>query len=198
MKTLFLALALALIATVVHAEDWTVQGKIYQNVTVTKVEPDAVHIMYEGGIGSVKLSDLSPDLQKRFNYDPKAAQEATQQKAAQQVQAEAAESPKIVDAIQMRQGGQSAQQTQEYNKAQRDKQIADLKRKIAQEQAAIQKAQADYNDLTVQLSQRPTMSRRLEINEERQADNLIFRPYSDYNKQLAQDQATLAQLQQSQ
>jgi hypothetical protein len=56
------------------AEDWTVQGRTYQNVTVTKVEPDAVHIMYDGGVGSVNLADLTPDLQKRFNYNPQAAQ----------------------------------------------------------------------------------------------------------------------------
>jgi len=58
------------------AEDWTVNGKDYHNVTVTKVDPDKVHIMYDGGIGSVNLADLTPELQKRFNYDPAKAQAA--------------------------------------------------------------------------------------------------------------------------
>ena len=69
--------------------DWTVNGKDYHNVTVGKVEPDLVHITYDGGTGTVMLSDLTPELQKRFNYDPKAAAQASQQKAAAQAQAEA-------------------------------------------------------------------------------------------------------------
>jgi hypothetical protein len=78
------ALAVTLLPTL--AEDWTVNGKTYHNVTVSKVEPDSVHIMFDGGIGSLKLSDLTPELQKRFNYDPakaKAAEEAEAERHAQ-------------------------------------------------------------------------------------------------------------------
>jgi hypothetical protein len=63
------------------AEDWTVNGKEFHNVTVTKVEADTVSIMYDGGIGRVNLSDLSPELQKKFKYDPQAAAEAQAQAA---------------------------------------------------------------------------------------------------------------------
>ena len=50
MKSLFLALPPPLLLMpVVHGEDWTVDGKDYHNVKVTKVEPDVVHIMYDGG-----------------------------------------------------------------------------------------------------------------------------------------------------
>jgi len=72
-----LALLLALLAFPVYAEDWTVDGKDYHNVTVGEVEADRVHITYDGGLGTVPLADLPPDLQKRFGYDPaKAKSEA--------------------------------------------------------------------------------------------------------------------------
>ena len=60
------------------AEDWTLNGKDYHNVKVTKVEDDTVSITYDGGIGRFPLADLTPDLQKRFNYAP-----ATQQPPSQ-------------------------------------------------------------------------------------------------------------------
>jgi len=59
------------------AKDWTVNGKDYHNVTVGKVEADKVYITYDGGVGTVPLAELPPDLQKRFNYDPKEAQVTT-------------------------------------------------------------------------------------------------------------------------
>ena len=59
-------------------EDWTVGGKTFHNVTVTKVEADVVHILYDGGAGSVPLASLTPDLQKKFGYNPTAAAEAAQ------------------------------------------------------------------------------------------------------------------------
>ncbi len=64
-----------------RAEDWTVDGKDYHNVKVGQIEPDRVHITYDGGIGTVLLADLPPDLKKRFNYDPAAANAASKQKA---------------------------------------------------------------------------------------------------------------------
>jgi hypothetical protein len=74
---------------------WTVQGKDYHNVVVTKVEADTVSIMYDGGMGRINTSDLTPDLQKMFNYDPQASALASHQKAAALAQAEAAEAPRI-------------------------------------------------------------------------------------------------------
>ncbi len=66
-------LIFALLAFPVHAEDWMVDGKDYHNVKVGTLDPDKVHITYDGGLGTVFLADLSPDLQKRFGYDAKAA-----------------------------------------------------------------------------------------------------------------------------
>jgi hypothetical protein len=70
-------LILALLAIIpLRAEDWTVDGKDYHNIKVGTVDPDKVHISYDGGIGSVPLADLTPDLQKRFGYNPSKAKEA--------------------------------------------------------------------------------------------------------------------------
>src|SRR5271156_5255557 len=98
MKTLMLLLALMIPAL---AEDWTVNGKDYHNVKVGQVEADRVHITYDGGIGAVMLSDLPPDLKKRFNYDPQAAEKASQQKESAMSQADADQARKIaINALQ--------------------------------------------------------------------------------------------------
>ena len=53
------------------AEDWkTIDGKTYEGVTVIKVDADAVTILYKDGGARITLESLSPDLQKKFNYDP--------------------------------------------------------------------------------------------------------------------------------
>jgi tetratricopeptide (TPR) repeat protein len=54
----------------VTASDWTVSGKTFHNVKVGSVDANVVHITYDGGVGTVPLADLPPDLQKKFNYDP--------------------------------------------------------------------------------------------------------------------------------
>jgi hypothetical protein len=104
MKTLLAVIVAGLCCLTAKAEDWTVKGKTYHNVTVTKADPDKIHIMYDGGIGSVDLADLPPDLQRRFKYDPQAAKAAEKAEAAKQAEsdkelaAELARQPKIVPA----------------------------------------------------------------------------------------------------
>jgi hypothetical protein len=78
-----------------QAEDWTVNGKVYPNVKVVKVEDDLVSITYDGGIGRLALSDLTQELQKRFNYDPTKAKQASDERASQAAAADAEEAPKI-------------------------------------------------------------------------------------------------------
>lgn len=56
-----------------HGEDWEYMGHTLHNVQVQNVYPDRVEITYDGGVGSPAIKDLSPDLQKRFNYDLNAA-----------------------------------------------------------------------------------------------------------------------------
>jgi hypothetical protein len=80
MKITFSALflgALLLSAISVRAEDWTtIDGKAYPQVTVLKVEPDAVTILYRDGGALIPLVKLPDDLQKKFHYDPAVAKAA--------------------------------------------------------------------------------------------------------------------------
>ena len=71
---LFLALGLALLP--LRAEDWTTTtGETYKNVKVLSHDAAYVTILHQDGGGKILLSTLSPDVQKRFGYDPvKAAQ----------------------------------------------------------------------------------------------------------------------------
>src|SRR2546429_3797615 len=58
----------------------TRSGKAYKNVTVQRVEPDALTVEFEpdeGGLGVAKLrfEELSEDLRQRFGYDASRAAE---------------------------------------------------------------------------------------------------------------------------
>ena len=66
----------------VPPKDWEVAGRTYHNVTVTRVEPDCVHVTYDGGAGSIPLAEMLPDLRRCFKYDPAAAQAAADAKEA--------------------------------------------------------------------------------------------------------------------
>ena len=85
-------------------ENWSVNGRDYHDVKVTQVEADRVHITYDGGLGTVMLADLPPELQKRFNFDPAAAHQAEQTRAqrASQAAAELAAQSANADAAQSR------------------------------------------------------------------------------------------------
>lgn len=78
-------LMLMLTMTPIMAEDWTVAGKTYHDILVTQVEADKVHVTYEGGIGTIPLVSLPPDLRKKFSYDPEKAKQATDAEAARLV-----------------------------------------------------------------------------------------------------------------
>lgn len=49
----------------------------YQEVTIRSIGPRSVTITHAGGMASVPLRDLTPELQARFNYNPAAEQAAT-------------------------------------------------------------------------------------------------------------------------
>lgn len=90
LKIIFLSIILMLGATVlVRAEDWTVNGRGYHNVKVTSVTDDMVRVTYDGGVGAFNLADLTPDLKKRFSYDPAKAKAAAAQREQQLAQAQA-------------------------------------------------------------------------------------------------------------
>ena len=70
------------IASLAHAEDWTTtDGKVYKNVKVMKLEPDAVTILDSDGGALVPLATLSPELQEKFQYDPAKAKVAAAARA---------------------------------------------------------------------------------------------------------------------
>ena len=76
MKTFALLMALASfsIATAASAMDLTTNdGKIYKDVSITKLTPIGMKFICDGNSGWVDFRDLTPDIQKAFSYDPKAA-----------------------------------------------------------------------------------------------------------------------------
>ncbi len=60
-------------------ESLTVGATTFQNVLIRSVSARSAMITFDGGMKSILLRDLSPELQERFNYNPDAdhAQEAT-------------------------------------------------------------------------------------------------------------------------
>jgi cytochrome c biogenesis protein CcmG/thiol:disulfide interchange protein DsbE len=50
--------------------------EVYSNVTVWSQSPTDIYFNHARGMGNAKLKDLSPDLQKRFGYDPVKAGES--------------------------------------------------------------------------------------------------------------------------
>jgi cytochrome c biogenesis protein CcmG, thiol:disulfide interchange protein DsbE len=53
----------------------------YSNVTIIGANNTDLYFNHDQGIGNVKLRYVSPELQKRFSYDPAKAAEAEQQRA---------------------------------------------------------------------------------------------------------------------
>jgi thiol-disulfide isomerase/thioredoxin len=49
---------------------------IYSNVVITSVSSTDIYFSHSRGMGNAKLKSLSPELQKRFHYDPTKASEA--------------------------------------------------------------------------------------------------------------------------
>jgi thiol-disulfide isomerase/thioredoxin len=56
-------------------------SETYSNVTVTTVSATDVYFFYPGGMGNVKIKNLSPDLQRHFNFDSKKAAKVEAQQA---------------------------------------------------------------------------------------------------------------------
>jgi cytochrome c biogenesis protein CcmG, thiol:disulfide interchange protein DsbE len=53
----------------------------FSNVTILGANATDLYFTHQYGIGNVKLKYLSPELQKRFNYDPKIAAQVERQRA---------------------------------------------------------------------------------------------------------------------
>jgi cytochrome c biogenesis protein CcmG/thiol:disulfide interchange protein DsbE len=85
--SLLVVIGLCLSATLVAAQEkfdtLTAGAETYKNVTVTGVSATHLQFMHSRGAASVKMKDLSPELQKHFGYDAaKAATVEKSQKAA--------------------------------------------------------------------------------------------------------------------
>ncbi|MDR3458900.1 MAG: thioredoxin family protein [Verrucomicrobiae bacterium] len=80
-----IALTLALLPLVAGADEkipvLQAGNVTYSNITVTTVSATDVYFTYAGGMGNVKLKNLSPELQQHFNFDPKKANEVEKQQA---------------------------------------------------------------------------------------------------------------------
>ncbi len=74
MKTAFAFLGGLLATLSVLAVDWRIGDEIYHDVKVKEVTARAIIFQHKGGIGQVLLEDLPPETQKKFGYDPEAAQ----------------------------------------------------------------------------------------------------------------------------
>ncbi len=77
MKAALLLFLLGVFFSPLAAEDWTTtDGKTYKDVKVVSHGDAYVTILDDSGGGRILIATLSPDLQKRFGYDPvKAAAE---------------------------------------------------------------------------------------------------------------------------
>ena len=82
---IWLLLVWAAPAAQMKLDSLMIRGRSYTNVTVLNYTTTHVFFTYQGGSASVKLRDLEPDLQERFNYDPAAAAEAEKQQAADEL-----------------------------------------------------------------------------------------------------------------
>src|SRR6266542_1174293 len=72
-KTLALLLILCF-GSLAFADDFkTIDGKEYKNAKVSRVEPDGIVITFSGGIVKIPFNELSPEIQKKYGYNPQAA-----------------------------------------------------------------------------------------------------------------------------
>ena len=75
-----LVILIVCFASIALADDFkTIDGKEYKNVKVSRIEPDGIVITFSGGIVKIPFTELSPEIQKKYGYDAKAAADFQQQ-----------------------------------------------------------------------------------------------------------------------
>ena len=86
----WLPLVLLWTAAPLHAEDLTtLDGKVYKDYTVTKVEPDGLSIRHAEGTAKVPFHRLPDEVQRQHGYDPFHAYDYDQEEARKEREAEA-------------------------------------------------------------------------------------------------------------
>src|SRR6266481_2797092 len=94
------------LASVALADDFkTISGKEYKNATVSRVQPDGIVITFSGGIVKIPFTELSPEIQMKYGYDPKAAEDFQQQ----QYRDDVARAQQLTEAREKRQRALEAQ-----------------------------------------------------------------------------------------
>src|SRR5438094_5660448 len=74
MSTKVLALLILFFTSAVFAEDFkTLNGKEYNDATVTRVEPDGIVVKTKSGVTKVYFAELPKEVQQRFHYDSEKA-----------------------------------------------------------------------------------------------------------------------------
>jgi cytochrome c biogenesis protein CcmG, thiol:disulfide interchange protein DsbE len=118
MRVWSLAVAgLILIASCLHGEtfklDYMRVGSItYSNVTVMGANATDLYFTHDKGMSNVKLKYLQPELQKRLNYDPKAAGEAEKKQAELDVMYQEGLAAKLQAAVLAEQAARAAREAQ--------------------------------------------------------------------------------------
>jgi hypothetical protein len=75
-------------ATLAPAEDFkTVNGKVYKDAAISRVEADGIMLKTKTGISKVYFVELPRDVQERFHYDP--AKTVTAQREREPIKVEA-------------------------------------------------------------------------------------------------------------
>jgi hypothetical protein len=87
MKRLLLLLVVILLPALVRAEDIRRADGSFVRGTVLRVEPDGLVMQTDGGIEKVDFALLSPEVQRRYNYDRTKAEEYRAKRVAAQQQA---------------------------------------------------------------------------------------------------------------
>ena len=84
MKYILIAATMCLCTSFAGAEDiTTIDGIVYTNAKVTRVEPDGITIMWASGIVKLPFETLPKETQDRYDYDPSAARQHIQTQATQ-------------------------------------------------------------------------------------------------------------------
>lgn len=102
----------------------TLDGTKYENVTLSRIEPDGLVLMTDSGITKVPFEKLSPELQKSYGYDPEKA--AAFQAKQKEMKAKAAQNFQVAQAKVAEQ--QKAQQASQASEAENQRKMLSAKR----------------------------------------------------------------------
>jgi len=92
MKTKLIAAALAFATITAWAEDITaLDGKQFSSGAISSREPDGLKITTSDGIEKILFSNLSPEVQQKYGYDPAKAAQYKQETSAADAQRAAAQ-----------------------------------------------------------------------------------------------------------